>query len=142
MLNFTITIRWACTASANRLRQSVWWAVFATIALGGCGGRKATPTADANRLFLEAQQLSAEGNVEQAKESLTASIATEPTKWAYIERAKLNAQADDLQAAADDCEAALKIFPADPDLLWLQEELKKPKDRRFQGKPLPTSANR
>lgn len=122
--------------------KTACWAVFAAIALGGCGGSKATPTAEANRLFLEAQQLTADGKVAEAKETLTASIAAEPTKWAYVELAKLNAQTDDVQAAAD-CEAALKIFPEDPDLLWLREELKKPKEKRFQGKAeLPTSANR
>lgn len=132
-----------CSASTHNALRGVWTVVFAALSVSGCGGRDATPTAAANRLFLEAQQMAAEGKVTEAKEALTASIAAEPTKWAYIERAKLNAQADDMQAAAADCEAALQSFPSDSDLLWLQAELKKPKEQRFQGKAeLPTGANR
>lgn len=112
-------------------------------ALLGCGGKDGPPMSEANRLFLEAQELLAEGKTDQAMETLTASIAADPTMWAYAERAKLRAQAGNEQAAIEDCDAALKIFPADPDLLWLKGEFEKPKDKRFQGRfKTPPSANR
>lgn len=129
--------------AASRRVFGLCWASVLMCALAGCSGERATPTAEANRLLLEAKQFAADGKVEAAKEAFAASIAAEPTKWAYLERAKLEAEADDVQAAAADCDAALKLFPADPDLVWLREELKKPKEQRFQGRvDLPSSANR
>ena len=109
----------------------------------GCGGNDGPPVSKANRLFLEAEELLAEGKTDQAMEKLTASIDAEPTKWAYIERAKLRAQAGNEQAAIEDCDAALKIIPEDPDLLWLKGEFEKPKDKRFLGRfKAPPSAYR
>jgi tetratricopeptide (TPR) repeat protein len=109
--------------------------VAATVAAvtWGCGNDqpKAPP---AIQLFLNAQQFLAEGKPDQAFEALNASIASDPTVWAYRERAKLNDQKGNNKAAIDDCDAALKLFPNDPEILWLKGELAKPAAKRFQGR--------
>jgi tetratricopeptide (TPR) repeat protein len=128
------------------LRRGVWslfLAIAMPSALLSCGGKNEPPVSEANRLFIEAQDLRAQGKNDEAIQKLTASIAVEPTLWAYTERAKLYAKTGNDQAAIEDCEAALKIFPNEPDLLWLKGEFNKPKDQQFHGRfATPPSANR
>lgn len=83
------------------------------------------------------------GDKDQALESLNASIADEPMTWAYRDRAKILAERGDDKAALADCDAALKLAPDDPDILWLKGEFAKPAAQRFQGKfNVPPSTNR
>ena len=127
----------------RRVDLSSYLAIALSCGLSGCGGTNEPPVSEANRLFLEAQELRAQGNTDGAIEKLAASIAAEPTLWAFTERAKLHAQAGNDRAAIEDCDAALKTFPDEPDLLWLKGELQKPKEQRFQGRfKTPPSANR
>lgn len=117
-------------------------ASLALFASGGCGAGE-TPVGDANKLFIQASELIAKGDNSGALTSLDASIAAQPTVWAYRERAKLKADSGDEAAALADCESALALAPGDVDILWLKGEFVKPKAQRFQG-PFknPPSSNR
>lgn len=108
----------------------------------GCGGEQVT-VSNANQLFIDAQAQLTAGNREEALKLLTASIEAEPSTWSLVERAKLQEQLGNDQAALDDCTAALALEPGDPDIEWLQRELKKPKAQRFKGSfAKPPSHNR
>lgn len=107
-------------------------ALLLSVGITGCNGEEqaiSTP----NQLLIEAQQLAAEGQNEQAIEKLNASIESSPTIWALRARAKLLAERGDDQAALADCEAALQLAPDDADAAWIKMELGKPVAQRFQG---------
>lgn len=85
----------------------------------------------------------AAGDEAKAIELLSASIEGEPNLWAYLDRAKIYATQGNDAAAQADCEAALQLAPENRDIPWIQGELKKPKDKRFQGAfELPPSAKK
>jgi Tfp pilus assembly protein PilF len=115
---------------------------LALAVLAGCS-RSAPEESDASKKFIEAQQFLAKGDNDQALAALNDSIAAEPTAWAYSARAKVNALLGNDEAAREDCEAALKLAPDDPDIAWIQGELAKPVAQRFQGNfKTPPSSNR
>lgn len=108
----------------------------------GCGDGQ-QPVSNANQLFIDAQSQLTSGNREEALKLFSASIEAEPSTWSLVERAKLHEQLGNEQAALDDCTAALALEPGDPDIEWLQRELKKPKAQRFKGSfAKPPSHNR
>ena len=116
--------------------------VVASMTCLGCGDGQ-PPVSNANQLFIDAQAQLTSGNREEALKLLTASIEAEPSTWSLVERAKLQEQLGNDQAALDDCTAALALEPGDPDIEWLQRELKKPKAQRFKGSfSKPPSHNR
>jgi hypothetical protein len=120
----------------------IFSAIAALAACVGCGDSK-PPVPNAYREYIAARDFLTAGERDKALEALNASIQSEPTTWALLERAKLHAHNGDDAAARDDCEAGLALVPEDPDLLWLQGELQKPAAERFQGKfKSPPSANR
>jgi tetratricopeptide (TPR) repeat protein len=82
------------------------------------------------------------GDNETALQELNLSIELEPGAWAYYHRAKIYREMGKDREATADCEAGLKLDPNHGELKWLRGELRKPADRRFQGryaKP-PTAA--
>ena len=105
----------------------------AVVALIGCGGDSGPEVSDAGQHLIEGRQAIAEGNTTKALEALDASIASEPNIWAYMERAKINAQQGNDQAVLADGNEILKLDPKNRDVPWLKGELKKPKEKRFQG---------
>jgi len=130
------------TLNVTRFATNLILVSLAALVLLGCGKRE-KPTVQANNLFLEAKKLIAAGDNVKALETLNQSIAVEPAMWAYHERAKLQAQMGNVEAALADCDAALKLEPDDADATWLRNELKKPAAERFKGKlKTPPSANR
>src|SRR5687767_5088387 len=90
----------------------------AVVALVGCGGEPGPKVSDAGQHLIEARQAIAEGNTSKALEALDASIASEPNVWAYMERAKINAQQGNDQAVLEDCKALLKLDPKNRDVPW------------------------
>jgi Tfp pilus assembly protein PilF len=85
----------------------------------------------------------AKGDQALALKELDAAIAAKPNEWAYLERAKLRHAAGSDADAAADCEAGLALAPDNPDLKWLQSELKKPKGQQFHGESAqPPSATK
>lgn len=115
---------------------------LALLVTGGCSPAE-KPVGDANKLFIQASESIAKGDQAGALTALDASLAAQPTLWAYRERAKLKADAGDDAAALADCEAALALAPGDVDILWLKGEFTKPKAQRFQGQfKNPPSSNR
>ena len=115
------------------LRQFPKAVLVAVLLLGsGCSTEEA-PVSNANQLFIDAQAQLTSGNREQALELLNASIEAEPSTWSLLERAKLNEQLGNDQAALEDCAAVRALEPDDPDAGWLEGELKKPKALRFKG---------
>lgn len=89
---------------------------------------------DANQRYLEALDFLAKGQTDKAMDALNASIAADPTVWAYRARAKLYAQKGNDKAALEDCSAAVKLYPDDPDFVWIRGEIAKPVAERFQGR--------
>ena len=104
------------------------------VALAGCGSDENAQFNEARDLFLEASSALQSGDSAKAIEAFTKCIEVMPSAEAYMERAKLYAEANRQEDAMKDCEAALEFSPENPDVLWLIEELKKPKEKRFQGK--------
>jgi hypothetical protein len=127
--------------SSPLLRVAAGLALFAA-PCPGCGDGK-LPVASSHQHFIAARDFLAAGEKDKALVALDASIASEPTTWAFLERAKLHADLGDGAAALADCQAGLKLDPQDADLLWLAGELAKPPAGRFQGKfQRPPSMNR
>lgn len=115
---------------------------FVLLVCGGCGPAE-KPVGDANKLFIQASELIAKGDSAGALTALDASIAAQPTLWAFRERAKLKADSGDDAAALADCDSALALAPGDVDIVWLKGEFAKPKAQRFQGQfKNPPSSNR
>jgi tetratricopeptide (TPR) repeat protein len=106
--------------------------LLAACLLLGCGPKE-KPLSSSNQKFLEAKELIAKGQKDEALAALDASIKEQPSLWALRERAKLHAERGEDQAAREDCDAALAITPDDADALWIKAELAKPKAQRFQG---------
>jgi hypothetical protein len=117
----------------SKHRCSFVWILATVVALIGCGGDSGPKVSDSGQHLIEARQAIAEGNTVKALEALDASIASEPNIWAYMERAKINAQQGNDQAVLADCTEILKLEPKNRDVPWLKGELKKPKEKRFQG---------
>lgn len=116
--------------------------LFALPVVFGCNESK-SQLSSSNDLFLKGQELVAAGDKAKALEAFDQSIAAEPALWTYRERAKLHAEMGNDKAALEDCEAALKLEPDDPDTLWLKAEFAKPAAQRFQGGfKSPPSSNR
>jgi tetratricopeptide (TPR) repeat protein len=91
------------------------------------------PLAGSAQTYIEAKELLDKGQKDEALAALNASIEDKPTFWALRDRARLFAERGEDEAARKDCEAALEISPEDVDIKWIQGELAKPKDQRFQG---------
>lgn len=109
------------------------FAMMVAVLFGGCDAGKSEVTVS-NNYFIEASRAIGAGDTVKAMEALNASLDIKPSVWAYMERAKLNLQNGDQQAALADCQAALAISPEDRDVLWLQAEIKKPASKRFKGR--------
>ncbi len=116
--------------TGSRWRFRLLWA-FAVL-IGGCGGGPSTSRAY-NHLIAASEALKA-GDKEKAHTELSASIDSSPNPWAYFERARLNLDKGQEDAAAADCQEGLKLDPTYRDLVWLSGELKKPVAQRFKGK--------
>jgi Tfp pilus assembly protein PilF len=117
--------------------------IAATAFAAGCSGDAEPKLSDSANALVEARQAFAAGDEAKAIELLSASIESEPSIWAYLDRAKIYATQGNDAGAQADCEAALKLAPENKDIPWIQGELKKPKDKRFQGAfALPPSAKK
>lgn len=103
------------------------------LGIAGCGPSDPEQSS-ANQKFIEANELLAKGQTNEALAALDESIDAGPTLWAYRARAKLHAQVANDDKARADCDAGLKLMPDDQDLLWIKGELSKPAAERFQGK--------
>ena len=74
------------------------------------------------------------GSFGGAFKELSATIESSPNDWAYFERARLLAEQGRDEEAANDVQKGLELQPNHPNLKWLDAELKKPANERFQGK--------
>jgi hypothetical protein len=117
--------------SVTNLRSPTVVVSLAILVIGGCGGPS---TSRAYNHLVAASEAIKSGNKEVAFSELSASIDTSPNAWAYFERARLNLEKGDEEAAKVDCQKGLALDPTYPDLLWLSGELKKPAPQRFKGK--------
>jgi tetratricopeptide (TPR) repeat protein len=117
----------------SRIAISAWFAALSWLAplLVGCGGPPTSKVPESAQRLLDAKASIAAGDTAAALASLQASIDAEPTTWAYVERAKINAKQGNDQAALDDCDAILKLQPESTLVPWIRAELKKPAAKRF-----------
>jgi len=100
----------------------------------GCGDKQDGKFTSAQESFAEAQQAIEQGDTAKAISALTTSLDTLPTVTVYLERAKLYAADGKQEEALQDCQAALELSPDNRDAKWLLTELKKPAEKRFEGK--------
>lgn len=107
--------------------------VLAIFLVGSGCDRGPSASKGYNHLVAASEAIDA-GDKEKAFTELSASIDVSPSAWAYFERAQLNLEKGQEDAARADCEGGLKVDPRYRDLLWLSAELKKPADQRFKGK--------
>jgi Tfp pilus assembly protein PilF len=124
-----------CSLPLFSPRPVVLFLVAALLAAApGCGGGDSVELTEEQNYFVLAAAALASGDDAQAMEMLSKSIASKPSRYAHYERARIHErQGADDQALAD-CAAALQLQPGDKDALWLQGEIKKPKDKRFKGR--------
>jgi tetratricopeptide (TPR) repeat protein len=116
--------------------------LFTACFLCGCASEE-PPLADSTQKYIEAKELIDKGQKDEALAALNASIEDNPTLWALRDRARIYAEQGNDEAARKDIEAALEASPDDVDVLWIQGELAKPTDRRFQGRfKEPPGSNR
>jgi hypothetical protein len=108
--------------------------LFSAVAIlaSGCGG-SASNSRSYNHLVAASEAINA-GDKEKAFTELSASIDTSPSCWAYFERARINLDKGQEDAAVTDCQKGLELDPTSRELLWLSAELKKPAPQRFKGK--------
>jgi Tfp pilus assembly protein PilF len=83
---------------------------------------------------LAAQDALAKNDQETALKELTNSINAGPDPWAYYQRAKIYTEKGEDEKAKADCQAGLALDPEHVELKWLQGELAKPSQQRFQGR--------
>jgi hypothetical protein len=122
-----------CTRTSHRV-----FAVFCIPILVclGCGHADSTPELDdAGTLFLESQNALKSGDRARSMELLNQSINAQPYAWSLLERAKLYAEDGNDKAASADVAAGLALDPHLKDLIWLRDELKKPKEQRLKTQP-------
>jgi hypothetical protein len=100
----------------------------------GAGGGGEQPLGTATEHFLAAQDAIGKGDDATALKELDASITLQADSWALFERAQLHVKMKQVDKALADCAAGLSLDKDHVQLKWLQEELKKPAENRFQGK--------
>jgi tetratricopeptide (TPR) repeat protein len=111
------------------------WTIFVVTGLFttlGCGPQSTLD--QAGQAFVDAQQAIADGDQQRALELLGKSIESRPDPWAYYQRAKLLMESGQDEPARADIAAGLELQPDNNDLLWLQNQLKKPAANRFRGR--------
>jgi hypothetical protein len=101
-------------------------------AVVGCG-EEGPKLSDSSTYLIEARRAYADGKLDDAITALNSSIEAGPSEWAHLERARIYAiQGKDAEAQAD-LTALATLSPENRDAPWIQGELKKPVDKRFQG---------
>jgi hypothetical protein len=115
------------------VRWPILLLVLALQSFIGCGGGRPSASKAYDHFVAAAKALET-GDKESAFTELSASIEKSPTDWAYFERARLNLEKNQADAAAADCNKGLELNAQSRDLLWLSGELKKPAAQRFKGK--------
>ena len=118
----------------SRLSNHLTW-VPLFIALIGCGGSGDLELDSASENLLSAQELIEQGDHQAALQKLDESIEATPDAWTYFERAKLHAELGNDEKANSDIAAGLKLDGKNSKLLWLRQEMKKPKTSRFKKNP-------
>lgn len=103
----------------------------------GCGQENTKP--ESAVLIVQAKKALADGDKESALEALAASIEADPSAWAYAMRARLYAESGKDDLAKTDVQAGLVIDKENAELKWIQQQLKRPVEKRFQDDELPTS---
>ena len=105
-----------------------------SLVLLGCGGQKKPELSESRNFLVEARRAIGSGDLAKALEALDASIKSEPSLWAHLDRAKIHATSGNDDSARADCKAVLGFDPENRDIPWIQKELKKSVDKRFQGR--------
>ena len=118
---FALCVRW------------LWRVCLLCVVLAGCGPAE-PELGDATEHFLAAQDALSKGDQQLALQELDASLAARPDAWAYYQRARLFSDMNQVEKAIADCQAGLQLDAEHVQLKWLQGELRKPADRRFQGR--------
>lgn len=114
------------------LRSAACFSVAALLCVAGCGQNN--EISEAGVYLNDALAAIEAGENERAIELLSKSLELEPDPYAYLQRAKLYLEADDAESANADIAKGLALEPEHPDLLWLQEQAKKPLRTRFKGR--------
>lgn len=103
----------------------------ACLALAGCSDRYQPDEADT--AYGDARKAFDAGNFDQAMELVTKAIDNKPTAWAHALRARIYVEKKEFDKAQEDATQGLALDANNPELKWLDAELKKPPAQRFQG---------
>jgi Tfp pilus assembly protein PilF len=120
----------------DKYRSSIVLVVLA-LCICGCDSGDFVPKSAA--LIVQAKEAVEQGDKEAALAALGKSIDAEPSSWAFAMRARLYAEAGEDEKADSDVQAGLKLDNENAELKWIQKELKRPVEKRFQSNELPTS---
>ncbi|MCA9215397.1 MAG: hypothetical protein KDB27_20170 [Planctomycetales bacterium] len=97
---------------------------------------------DAGTHFLNAKDAIEAGDDATALDELNKSIAVREDVWSYLERAQLYAKTGDDEKATADIEKGLSLDPNNRQLEWLQKEMTRSKEDRFQQNPPPSNVGK
>ena len=111
--------------------SAVWFLVTVLLIVSGC--RQGNEISEGGVYLNDAVDAIDAGENDRAIELLSKSLELEPDPYAYLRRGKLYLELDDTASANVDIAKGLELEPEHHDLLWLQEQAKKPAGRRFKG---------
>jgi tetratricopeptide (TPR) repeat protein len=112
-------------------RPIAWLSVAALLGVSAC--RQGNEISEAGVYLNDALDAIKTGDNDRAIELLSKSLELETDPYAYLQRAKLYLELDEVASASADIAKGLELEPEHPDLLWLQEQAKKPTATRFKG---------
>jgi len=96
----------------------------------GCGGNSGKMVhSDGAKYYIEAMKVRTQ-DAEKCLELLEKSVAMEPTGPTYFQIAWIYAKKNDWDNAGVNVKAGLELDPENTNLLWLEQELKKPEKKR------------
>lgn len=127
----------------DRRPAGIVWGLVLVAGFGGCEDPHLAAGRKSDGLFHAAAEAQKQGDHAKALDLFSQAIATRPSGYAYLGRAKLYLEMKDDAHAAQDVEAGLQLDPEHRDLIWLRAQLKKPERLRFKGaEAQPPSASK
>ena len=100
---------------------------FATGCGGSSGGKMVHD--DGAKYYIEAMKVRTQ-DADKCLELLEKSVASEPTAPAYFQMAWIYAKKNVMDKAGEHIKAGLELDPESTNLLWLDQEMKKPEKKR------------
>lgn len=127
----------------DRRFPGIVWSLALVAGFSGCEDPNLVAGRKSDALYHAAAEAQQQGDHPKALDLFSQAIATRPSGYAYLGRAKLYLEMKDEANANRDVEAGLQLDPEHRDLIWLRDQLKKPEKQRFKGSAAqPPSASK